>query len=108
MHIFIHYRTSDLQQSPSYVTMQSKCNVDNFDTDYEDVTNNDPVYYEPIQLQSLNISESVAMCHKVAAESDSVDKLVENPMYEAYSKCKNDEDVVESIYETIPGEYYQV
>ena len=77
---------------------------------YVDVSNGDSVHYESIQLK---VSET-AMCHKLAAVSDSVDKLVENPMYvyEAYSKGKYeieelDDDMIDNIYETIPGEDYQ-
>lgn len=106
----IHYRTSDhLQQSSSYVTtQQTKCSSDDSDTDvYVDVSNSDSVHYEAIQLKSLKVSESMAMFHKAAADSDTV-TVVKNPTYEAYLMDKNDhEDVFENIYETIPGEFYQ-
>jgi hypothetical protein len=75
---------------------------------YVDVSNGDPVHYESIQLKSLKVGESMATCHKVDADLDSMDNVVENPMYayEAYSKGKYEfeEDVIENIYETIPGE----
>ena len=93
--------------------MQPKCSAaDNPDNDvYVDVSNGDPVHYECFQLKSLKVSESTTdniMCNRVTADSDSVDKLVKNPVYEAYSKDnKNEEDVIEHIYETIPGQFYQ-
>ena len=76
---------------------------------YVDVSNGDPVHYECFQLKSLDVSESMAdTCHRVATDrSDSVDKLVKNPVYKAYSKDnENEEDVIEHIYETIPGQFY--
>ena len=92
-----------------------RCSTNDPDTEdvYVDVSNGDPVHYESIQLK---VGETMqAMCHKVAAVSDSVDKLVENPMYvysEAYSKGKYeieelDDDTIDNIYETIPAEDYQ-
>ena len=87
--------------------MHPKCSADDPDADvYVDVSNGDPVYYESTQLK---VGETMqAMCHKVAAVSDSVDKLVENPvyMYKAYSKGKYEFEE-DNIYETIPGEDYQ-
>ena len=88
--------------------MQPKCSAaDHPDEMYVDVSNDDPVHYECFQLKSLKVNESGAdMCHRVATDSDSVDKLVKNPVYEAYSKDnKNEEDVIEHIYETIPGQF---
>ena len=79
---------------------------------YVDVSNGDPVHYESSQLK---VGETMqAMCHKVSVVSDSVDKLVENPMYvyEAYSKGKYEieeleDDMIDNIYEIIPAEDYQ-
>ena len=98
-----------------FITMQPKCSAaDHPDEMYVDVSNGDPVHYECFQLKSLKVNESAAdMCHRVATDSDSVDKLVKNPVYEAYSKDdeayskdnKNKEDVIEHIYETIPGQF---
>ena len=107
-----YYRTSDiLQKSSSYIIVQqAKCSTDNPDTEsdvYVDVSNGDPVHYECFQLKSLTEGgKSMVMCNKLATDSDSVDKLVEN---KAYPKDQNDdsEDVVENIYDTIPGEFYQ-
>lgn len=68
--------------------MQSICSTDDVNVD---VSNSDPAL---IQLQSLKASESMAMCYKAAAGLDYMDKLVENP---AYSRGKNDADMVENI-----------
>ena len=82
--------------------MQSKCCADDPDSDvYVDVSNSDPVHYESIQLKSLKVSESMVMCHKLAA--DPVDKPVKNPMYEVYSKGKDEEVVIENINFTKPS-----
>ena len=89
---------------------QAKCSTDDPDTDvYVDVSNSDPVYYESFQLKSLKISESMTMYNKAAADSDSrtVDKLVENEAY-SLTKGKTEEGVVENIYDTIPGQFYEL
>ena len=95
-------------------TTQCSATYDPDNDMYVDVSNGDPVHYECFQLKSLKVNESAAdMCHRVATDSDSVDKLVKNPVYEAYSKDdeayskdnKNEEDVIEHIYETIPGQF---
>ena len=76
---------------------------------YVDVSNGDPVHYDSLQLKSLEVDESadMYMCHKLAHVSDSMDKLVENPVYGAYLQRKNEEDMTENIYETIPGQFHQ-
>ena len=66
--IMIHYSTSDIQQSPPDIAMHLKYSTDDTDV-YVDMSNSDPAQNESIQLK---VDESMAMCHKVAADSDSV------------------------------------
>ena len=102
----IHYSTSELPMSQCNL----KCSADDPDADvYVDVSNGDPVHYDCLQLKSLEVGESMDIytCKKLASVSDSMDKLVENPVYGAYLQRKNEEDMIENIYETIPGQFHQ-
>ena len=106
------HQSLNLSAQQSFVVNEPRCYADSPDTDdvYVDVTTSDPVY-EPIQLQPY---ESPASC--IAAEStekpientmctaaESPKKLIEEPMCEAKA-CPTDEDRVENLYSTIPGQ----
>ena len=63
--IMIHYSTSDIQQSPPDIAMHLKYSTDDTDV-YVDMSNGDPAQNES------KVDEAMAVCHKVAADSDSV------------------------------------
>ena len=62
--IMIHYSTSDVQQLPPDIAMHLKYSTDDTDV-YVDVSNGDPAQNES------EVDESMAVCHKMAADSDS-------------------------------------